>query len=583
MDGGTLQAGQAFGPYTIVRQLGQGGMGAVWLALQPSLNRQVALKVMAPALANDAEFIARFRREGLTAAGLNHPHIVSVFDLGETDGLLYLCLEYVPGEPLSELIKRGDPIRPGDVARWGAEIAGALLFAHERGVLHRDVKPGNVLIDPGHHARLMDFGLAKHVDATTLTTSGLLGTPYYMAPEFGEGRPADARSDQYALGVMLYELLTGHVPFWGASPVSVLYQHMHSTPRHVRDHNPDVPAALADAVMRAMSREPADRFSSCGALADALRPMAIAEDPTPTPLNVGSSPTLPVGSGTPPTPGVSTGTGEVPSAPVVAWVRRHRLLVGGLTAAALVAAFFLAGRALAPPVPSPASPLVFRDAGSADSPVAPSQAQAGAVPLPEPATLPPPAVKAPPVWEEASPGVLDARGGFVEDFARRAVALRLPTVRGAVRVTRPPGQLRVVNDGDAYWRAHSLRAVRVARCELTVQVDGGGPGQAGFFVQSPSGGDGVEVTVDAARTVRLWRTTAQAARQEVGRHVLSAESAGTPVRLTLVAGPQGVRVQADAAVVRSWDSGLRSDGLVGLVARGPVTATFDRFVVRARE
>jgi YVTN family beta-propeller protein len=258
--------------YRIQALLGRGGMGVVYLAEQTGPRRQVALKLLLdPATASEG-FRARFLRESELAAAIDHPNVLPVYDAGETDGVLWIAMRHVDGVDLAALLEQEAPLAPEQALGIGGQVAGALDAAHARGLVHRDVKPGNILLtmDGGAvtHVYLADFGLTKRVGgARGLTVSGqVLGTIDYVAPEQIQGGPVDGRADQYALGCVLFECLTGVVPFRRDSELAVLWAHVHDPPPRVGEYRPDLPAALDGAIGRALSKAPDDRHPSCTAL-----------------------------------------------------------------------------------------------------------------------------------------------------------------------------------------------------------------------------------------------------------------------------------------------------------------------------
>jgi YVTN family beta-propeller protein len=258
--------------YQIKTLLGRGGMGVVYLAEQARPHRQVALKLLlAPAAVSEA-FRERFLRESELAAAIDHPNVLPVYDAGETDGALWIAMRHVDGIDLAALLARHGALAPEQALAIAGQVAGALDAAHARGLVHRDVKPANVLLamDGGAvaHAYLADFGLTKRIGgARGLTVSGqVLGTIDYIAPEQIEGGKVDGRTDQYSLGCVLFECLTGVVPFRRDSELAVLWAHVHDQPPRVGEHRPDLPAALDDAIGRALAKDPGDRHPSCGAL-----------------------------------------------------------------------------------------------------------------------------------------------------------------------------------------------------------------------------------------------------------------------------------------------------------------------------
>src|SRR3954469_14976385 len=259
--------------YELGEAIGHGGMAEVYLAHDRLLDRQVAVKVLSPQFATDPVNVERFRREAQAAAGLNHPHIVAVYDWGEEDDTSFIVMEYVPGQTLREILQAHVRLGPTDAARIAAEIADALSFAHAHGVVHRDVKPGNVLITPQGQVKVTDFGIARAEASEPLTKTGaVLGTATYFSPEQAQGFALDGRSDVYALGVVLYEMLTGVAPFTAASPVSIAYKHVREAPAPPSSINPEIPGAMDRIVLTAMAKDVAARYQSAQDLrADLLR------------------------------------------------------------------------------------------------------------------------------------------------------------------------------------------------------------------------------------------------------------------------------------------------------------------------
>lgn len=252
------------GTFQIERLLGRGGMGAVYLAREPALDRQVAIKVLPPERAQSGDLRERFKREARTAAQLSHPHIVPLLTFGEDDGLVYFVMGYVDGETLSNRLQREGPLSAGEAVRVLTELAQALSYAHSRAVVHRDVKPDNVLLEqPRSIVRLTDFGIAKqHTGRPSLTAAGaVIGTPLYMSPEQASGRTdVDARTDVYSLGAVAFTVFTGRPPFEGRSSSDIMRQHLTGEVPRLRDVLPDIPGSLDDAVQRCLAKEPADRW-----------------------------------------------------------------------------------------------------------------------------------------------------------------------------------------------------------------------------------------------------------------------------------------------------------------------------------
>ncbi len=268
-------SGKTLGKYRLLQRLGSGGMAQVYRAHDPASGSEVAVKILYPHLTGNEGFVARFRREVQAAASLDHPHIIRVLDHGTDGDLSYLVMELVDGPSLKTVLEqREEPLSPDEAVRLVATLADALEHAHRQGVVHRDVKPSNVLLRDGQldSPVLTDFGVARMVEATVATAAGTtLGTPTYMAPEQGEGQPGDARSDIYALGVILYELLTSKPPFEAESPYALILHHIHTPPPPPRTLRPALPKALEAVTLRALAKEPAARYPSAAAFAAALR------------------------------------------------------------------------------------------------------------------------------------------------------------------------------------------------------------------------------------------------------------------------------------------------------------------------
>jgi hypothetical protein len=273
--------------YRIERLLGRGGMGAVYLAHELALDRDVAIKVLPPEQAGAAELRERFRREARTAARLSHPNIVPLHTFGEVDGLVYFVMGYVAGESLASRLRRNGPLPSDEVRTLLAEVADALAYAHRHGVVHRDIKPDNILIDAESGSpHLTDFGIAKagFSDGRLTAAGQLMGTPAYMSPEQVLGRPdVDARSDLYSLGVAAYEMLSGRLPFEGENPMETLTQRLRQQPTPLRTVAPNVPDDLAVAIERCLERDPANRWPDAKSLRFELVPTG---DDTDDPLVV---------------------------------------------------------------------------------------------------------------------------------------------------------------------------------------------------------------------------------------------------------------------------------------------------------
>lgn len=261
------------GEYSLQRELGRGGMGVVYLARDVQLDRDVAIKVLPPQLAADAVARERFLREARTAAGLSHPHIVPIHRVGDAQGVVFFVMSYIAGETLGQRLRTQGPLPPGDVARVLREVAWALAYAHGRGIVHRDIKPDNILIEAGSgRAMVTDFGIASDMERAAMTPAPLMGTAHYISPEHAAGAALDGRSDLYALGVVGYLALSGRYPFQGETVPALLFAQATQSPASLRTVAPGVPVALEAAITRCLSRDPAERFADGEALAAALAP-----------------------------------------------------------------------------------------------------------------------------------------------------------------------------------------------------------------------------------------------------------------------------------------------------------------------
>ena len=268
----------AGGRYATTRELGRGGMAVVYLAHDRELDRPVAVKVLDGHVASDPDLVARFRREALTAAGLAHPNVVQVYDAGEDEGRLWIVMEHVEGETLERVAAREGRIAPDRVLALAAQACAGLGHAHERGVVHRDVKPANLLLRPDEVLKIADFGIAQAADATRLTTAGaVLGTAAYVAPEQARGEPVGPPADVFSLGVVVYRLLTGVLP-WPVQSLADLASVGETPARPVRELAADVPEAAEAAVMRALARNPAYRQATGSKLGAELAPGASSVD-----------------------------------------------------------------------------------------------------------------------------------------------------------------------------------------------------------------------------------------------------------------------------------------------------------------
>jgi len=258
------------GRYRIVRRIGSGGMADVYAAEDTHLGRQVALKVLHRRFAQDQEFVERFRREARSAAGLQHPNVVGVFDRGEHDGTYYIAMEHLPGRTLKDVVSHEAPLPQERVIDLGLQILAAAGFAHRHSVIHRDFKPHNVMVDDGWNAKVTDFGIARAGASEMTETGSIMGTAQYLSPEQAQGHAVGGTADIYSIGVMLYEMLAGRLPFEGDSAVSVALKHLSETPAPISQLRPDVHPALESVVMAALAKDPAHRWQSAEEFAGGL-------------------------------------------------------------------------------------------------------------------------------------------------------------------------------------------------------------------------------------------------------------------------------------------------------------------------
>jgi hypothetical protein len=251
------------GEYEILREIGQGGMATVFLAHEIALDRKVAIKVMSPQFVHGADMIERFKREARTAAGLNHPHIIPIYAVRESQQLLFFVMKYIVGRSLDAILRDVGPLPFPMVRSILSDIGSALDYAHRQGVVHRDVKPGNIMIDEEGFAVITDFGIARAAQSDSLTRSGTtVGTPSYLSPEACSGETVGPAADQYSLGIVGYEMITGQLPFSAESSLGMMYAQVHSPPRPSDQLRPDCPADLRDPIMRMLEKAPSDRFGN---------------------------------------------------------------------------------------------------------------------------------------------------------------------------------------------------------------------------------------------------------------------------------------------------------------------------------
>lgn len=250
--------------YQIIEEIGRGGMATVYKAWQPSLSRDVALKILPPYFAHDEELLLRFRHEAKAVAKLRHPHIIQVFDFHEEAEWFYLAMEYVAGGSLQQKLARAGRLDPGSALKLLAQVAEGLHHAHEKGFVHRDIKPSNILLTEEGQAVITDFGIVKALEGTgfTKTAQGGMGTSEYMSPEQAKGNPVERRSDLYSLGIVLYEALVGSPPFVGESPLSVMHSQIYDDPAKPAERNPNISPAIEEIIIKLLAKDPEERFAS---------------------------------------------------------------------------------------------------------------------------------------------------------------------------------------------------------------------------------------------------------------------------------------------------------------------------------
>ena len=259
------------GRYRVLHRLGSGGMAEVYCAQDLQLGRKVALKILYRRFAEDSEFVERFRREASSAAGLQHQHVVAVYDRGEYDGTYYIAMEYLEGRSLKTIVQQEAPLDPDRAIDLTIQVLRAARFAHRRGIIHRDLKPHNVIVDAEGRAKVTDFGIARAGASDMTQTGSIMGTAQYLSPEQAQGHAVSAASDLYSIGIMLYEMLTGRVPFDGESAVTIALKQVNERPTPPSAYNPAVTPELEEAVMRALEKDPARRYPDADAFIAALQ------------------------------------------------------------------------------------------------------------------------------------------------------------------------------------------------------------------------------------------------------------------------------------------------------------------------
>lgn len=268
------------GRYRLLSPLGEGGMAAVYRGRDLRLNREVAIKILREELTRDPDFLARFEREAQFVAGLSHANIVPVYDVGEDQGSRFIVMEYIRGRTLKDMLDTGGPLPPERAVEIMVSVLDALRYAHANGIIHRDVKPHNILIMQDGSAKLADFGIAHLAEGSSTRTAAILGSAHYLSPEQARGEEATVASDIYACGIVLYEMLDGRPPFDGSNALAIAHQHLHAAPPPFAGGHAFIPPDIAAAVTRALAKRPEDRFPDTGAFAAALIAASPAADAT---------------------------------------------------------------------------------------------------------------------------------------------------------------------------------------------------------------------------------------------------------------------------------------------------------------
>src|SRR5918998_119122 len=250
------------GRYRILRKLGSGGMANVYLAEDEDLGRRVAIKILNDRYASDDTFNERFRREAKSAAALSHPNIVSIYDRGEADGRPYIAMEVIEGRSLKELVVARGPLPIGQAVAYAKQVLGALRFAHRHGIIHRDIKPHNILLGNENRLKVTDFGIARAGASQMTEVGSIMGTAQYLSPEQARGAPVTAASDLYSVGIVRYEMLTGKTPFNGETPIEIAMKHLNEVPRAPSELRSEIPPELDQIVLRALAKDPHERYQA---------------------------------------------------------------------------------------------------------------------------------------------------------------------------------------------------------------------------------------------------------------------------------------------------------------------------------
>jgi serine/threonine protein kinase len=348
--------GKTLGQFEILEEIGRGGMATVYRARQMTMNRVVAVKILPRHLLHDPGFYERFEREVDVIAHLEHPHILPIYDYGESDGVPYIVMRYLAGGSMAQLIRRGGGLVPiNQLEKPFVQVAQALDYAHQQGIIHRDLKPGNVMLDESGNAYLSDFGIAR-VLGSNLTGSQIIGTPAYMSPEQANGLPLDSRSDIYSLGVVLFELITGREPYQAETPMALLLKHINEPIPPIKNYRDDVPEAVEGVVGKATAKDPNARYPSAGDMGKGFQEALHTPNTAPTrkPAPTPEDPPTYVPAATP-LPGASI-PAPVTGMPVAAAPNRMPLIVGGIVGLIVIVGVIAVIAITRPPDPTPTPP-----------------------------------------------------------------------------------------------------------------------------------------------------------------------------------------------------------------------------------
>lgn len=514
------------GGYDIVAELGRGGMGVVYKAYEPALNRFVAIKMLGEALAHDAGLVERFMREARSMAALNDPHIIQIYSVGQDQGQPYFVMEFVDGESLGAKLKREGRLAPGEALQVLLQTARGLATAHDRGVVHRDIKPGNLMINQRGMVKIADFGIALATQdfAKKLTSTGeFVGTPGYLSPEVCLGQPVDQRSDIFSLGIVLFEMLTGRIPFSDQSPLGMMLEVVKAEIPDLRELNAEVDGQLESILRRMIAKAPADRFQSCHLLVEAIEahplsrgtaaritppPRSTAAETVFTPVPRPAAPATPAS----PVSAPATAAPTVTASPVAARPKTAR--AWGLAAALLVALGAAAGTGWL---------LIQRGAGDASAQLAapaPQSATPPTKPVAQPAASKPGRAATAPAAAPAGPTDAAALATVPEDAQTlRAEALAAiepvqpETTLGSSTVTAPPAQ-------DPVGAAVAVETAAPVELQATVPVAAVQRASAAPDARPPSAGGALEPAA--------LNAPAPAAAAAVGSEAAGTELASAP-------------------------------------------------------